>query len=74
MEKVISILDLIFFLLIFLSVSYLLFFAIFSQKKQDSHYRPARKKHRILVLFPAYKEDRVIIDSGRSFLEQDYPS
>ena len=74
MEKVISILDLIFFLLIFLSVSYLLFFAIFSQKKQDSHYRPARKKHRILVLFPAYKEDRVIIDSVRSFLEQDYPS
>ena len=74
MEKVISILDLIFFLLIFLSVSYLLFFAIFSQKKQDSHYRTARKKHRILVLFPAYKEDRVIIDSVRSFLEQDYPS
>lgn len=74
MEKVISILDLIFFLLIFLSVSYLLFFAIFSQKKQDSHYRPARNKHRILVLFPAYKEDKVIIDSVRSFLEQDYPS
>ena len=74
MEKVISILDLIFFLLIFLSVSYLLFFAIFSQKKQDSLYRTARKKHRILVLFPAYKEDRVIIDSVRSFLEQDYPS
>jgi len=73
MEKVISILDLIFFLLILLSVSYLLFFAIFSQKKQDSHYRPARKKHRILVLFPAYKEDKVIIDSVRSFLEQDYP-
>ena len=27
----------------------------------------------ITVLFPAYKEDRVILSSVRSFLEQDYP-
>jgi cellulose synthase/poly-beta-1,6-N-acetylglucosamine synthase-like glycosyltransferase len=74
MNKIVSIIDFIFFLPIFLSVLYLLFFALFSQKKQDSCYRPARKKHRILVLFPAYKEDRVIIDSVRSFLQQDYPS
>ena len=73
MDKIVFIIDFIFFLLISLSVLYLLYFAIFSQKKQDSCHRPARKKHRILVLFPAYKEDRVIIDSVRSFLKQDYP-
>lgn len=28
---------------------------------------------RIVVLFPAYKEDRVIVASIQSFLEQDYP-
>lgn len=74
MDKIVSIIDFIFFLLILPSVLYLLFFAISKQKKQDTFYRPARKKHRILVLFPAYKEDRVIIDSVRSFLKQDYPT
>ena len=73
MDKIVFIIDFIFFLLIFPSVLYFLFFAISQQKKQDTFYRPARKKHRILVLFPAYKEDRVIIDSVRSFLKQDYP-
>jgi cellulose synthase/poly-beta-1,6-N-acetylglucosamine synthase-like glycosyltransferase len=73
MDKIVFIIDFIFFLLIFPSVLYFLFFAISQQKKQETFYRPARKKHRILVLFPAYKEDRVIIDSVRSFLKQDYP-
>ena len=32
-----------------------------------------RTLRRIVVLFPAYKEDRVIVASIQSFLEQDYP-
>ena len=31
------------------------------------------KKYRFAALFPAYGEDEVIIDSVKSFLQQDYP-
>ncbi|MDR0261996.1 MAG: glycosyltransferase [Sphingobacterium sp.] len=30
-------------------------------------------QHRFLIIFPAYKEDAVIVDSIQSFLRQDYP-
>lgn len=65
--------DAILFLLFFISVLYLLIFAISSLKKRKDTYPPARKKYRFAVLFPAYKEDTVIISSVRSFLQQDYP-
>ena len=74
MDKMITIFDFIFFLLFFLSALYLLLFAVFSHRKKPKSNRPARKQNRILVLFPAYKEDKVIVESVRSFLQQDYPS
>jgi len=73
MGSIMHIFDFISFLLILLSVVYLLIFAIFAQGKKEKPYPAARKQHRILVLFPAYREDRVIVDSVRSFLGQDYP-
>lgn len=33
----------------------------------------ARTLRRFVILFPAYKEDRVIVSSVRSFLRQEYP-
>ena len=36
-------------------------------------YPIAKKKYRFAVLFPAYKEDIVILDSVNSFLQQEYP-
>lgn len=54
-------------------VAYLLFYAIASRFYRAPHYPLPQKLRRILVLFPAYKEDRVIIDTVRSFLNQDYP-
>lgn len=74
MVSILQIIDQISFLLFFISVAYLLIFAIFSHGKRDEAYPPADKKHRILVLFPAYKEDNVILVSVRSFLRQNYPS
>ena len=44
-----------------------------SKEGHHRHYPEADKLHRIAVFFPAYREDKVIIDSVRSFLEQDYP-
>lgn len=73
MEGFLYIFDFILFLLILLSVVYLLVFALYAQGKKSRPYPQAGKLHSILVLFPAYKEDNVIVESVRSFLQQDYP-
>lgn len=74
MGGVLHIFDFVLFLLIFLSVGYLFIFALYAQGKKLKSYPRAGRKHPVLVLFPAYKEDNVIVGSVRSFLQQDYPS
>ena len=74
MESILHIFDFICFLLIFLWMIYLLLFALYAQGRKSKTYPQAGQQHRILVLFPAYKEDKVIVGSVRSFLRQDYPS
>lgn len=54
-------------------VSYLLLYAIASKFYRVPRFAEARTLRRFAVLFPAYKEDRVIASSVRSFLQQDYP-
>lgn len=66
-------LDSILFFLLALSIGYLLFFAFASIFESGSPYPSASKKYRFAVLFPAYKEDKVIVSSIASFLRQDYP-
>ena len=65
--------DSVFFVLALLAVLYLLVFALLAQRRKPEPYPSAKKQHRVLVLFPAYKEDRVIVESVRAFLGQDYP-
>lgn len=67
------IIDWILFTLLALCVCYLLLYAIASKFYQAPHFQEARKLRRFVVFFPAYKEDRVIASSVRSFLQQDYP-
>ena len=73
-DKLIEYADAIIFLLFLIAVLYIFIFSLASLKKTRNKYPPARKKHRFAVLFPAYKEDAVIVNSVCSFLEQDYPS
>jgi len=73
MSDFLYILDGIVFVWLFFAIAYLLIFALFSQKKKPKSYPPASKEHRILVLFPAYKEDKVIEASVNAFLKQEYP-
>ena len=73
-DKLIEYADAIVFLLFLIAVLYIFIFSLASLKKTRNKYPPARKKHRFVVLFPAYQEDAVIINSVCSFLEQDYPS
>jgi cellulose synthase/poly-beta-1,6-N-acetylglucosamine synthase-like glycosyltransferase len=61
------------------SVAYVVFFAFISlfYDKEDRVAMHAtalsNRKAKFLVLFPAYKEDRVIINAVEQFLQQDYP-
>ncbi len=62
------------------SVSYVVFFAIISlfyDKEDQVAARSAalsNKQSKFLILYPAYKEDRVIINAVENFLLQDYPT
>lgn len=68
-----NIIDWILYIPLALCVAHLLIYAIASKFYRSPHYPEARTLRRIVVLFPAYKEDRVILSSVRSFLDQDYP-
>ena len=61
------------------SVLYALFFALASllpqrRNKQGEGESPSSGDTHFLVLFPAYKEDAVIVHSVETFLRQDYPA
>jgi len=71
--SLIDMLDNFCFLYIGFSVFYLFFFAFLSRFKRSDQYPKAAMFHEIVVLFPAYKEDQVIISSLQSFEKQDYP-
>ena len=68
-----NIIDWILYIPLAFCVGYLLLFAIASKFYRAPRYPEARALRRVVTLFPAYKEDRVIVASIRSFLEQDYP-
>ena len=72
-EKIFHMGDAILFLVFLVSVLYLFVFALFSIKKKTHTYPAARRKYRFAVLFPAYKEDAVILHSIEDFLKNEYP-
>jgi cellulose synthase/poly-beta-1,6-N-acetylglucosamine synthase-like glycosyltransferase len=51
----------------------MLFFSIASLRHKTPKFPVPSKFGKIAVLFPAYKEDRVIVNSVTEFLKQDYP-
>lgn len=68
-----NIIDWILYIPLAFCVCYLLVFAIASKFYRAPQYPEARTLRRFVVLFPAYKEDRVIVSSVKSFLKQEYP-
>lgn len=71
--SIIYIIDSVLFTLMLLSVLYLLVFALASLKKRKIYYPETDDRLKFVILFPAYKEDKVIVSSVKSFLTQDYP-
>jgi len=78
--EVIHIIDIALWVIISGSVAYVAFFAIISlfYDKEDRVAMHAaalsQRMTRFLVLYPAYNEDRVIVNAVERFLEQNYPS
>ena len=77
--EIIHIFDITIWFIIAGSVAYVFFFAIISlfYEKEDRiaiHAAAFRNRMtRFLILYPAYKEDKVIINAVKQFLKQDYP-
>lgn len=78
--QVLHIIEIVLWIIILGSVAYVVFFAIISlfYDKEDRiaiHASALNERMtRFLILYPAYKEDRVIINAVNQFLLQDYPS
>ena len=72
--QIIIIIDFLLWLIIAANVMYVLFFALASHLPKKTHL-PSAISHQpsFLVLIPAYHEDAVIINTVKSFLQQDYP-
>ena len=76
---IIHIVDIVLWLVAAFSVTYVVFFAfisLFYDKEDRIAIHAAalsNRKAKFLVLFPAYNEDRVIINAVEQFLQQDYP-
>lgn len=73
MKDVLNIIDIVFFILLSLSVGYFFIFAFASLWGTNKKYSTALKKSKLVVFIPSYKGDRVIMDSVNSLLDQDYP-
>ena len=79
MWTILHIVDITLWGIIACSVAYVVFFAIISlfYDKEDHIAEQAaaisNRMTRYLILYPAYKEDRVIINAVEQFLLQDYP-
>lgn len=71
---IISVIDYLLFVMLTVSCLYLFVFVLFSLKTKTKIYLRADKQLRYLILFPAYKEDKVIEKSINEFFKQTYPS
>ena len=79
-QVIITIIDILLWLIIAANVMYVLFFVLASHLPKKEHLpsaifpQPSSLSHQpsFLVLIPAYHEDEVIINTVESFLQQDY--
>lgn len=56
------------------SIGYIFLFALISLLPKKRHKTQDVKQNRFLIILPAYAEDKVIVESAKKALEQDYPA
>ena len=69
----IHIVDILLWLVMAVNVLYIFVFSIASLLPRRKTKHSTSRQPSFLVLYPAYKEDTVILDSVKTFLKQDYP-
>ena len=72
-QEVLYIFEYICWILASIAVAYPLIYSLASLGTRKSYYPTDNKQHKFAILFPAYKEDRVILPVVESFLQQHYP-
>lgn len=72
-QEILYIFEYICWILASIAVAYPLIYSLASLGTRKSYYPTANKQHKFTILFPAYKEDRVILPVVESFLQQHYP-
>ncbi len=68
----IQVIETVIFVIMLLTTAYIFIFSVFSLRGTKGKFPKAKKLHRMVVLFPAYKEDRVIKQSVESILSQTF--
>lgn len=70
---ILSIVDWVLFILVALSVVYIVFFSLASTLNKKISYHPAKRLRSFLIIIPAYAEDKVIIDTATRIQDITYP-
>ena len=65
--------DWLLFIGVFFTVAYGVFFSLAALANKHSNVPKAKRQNRFIVLIPAYKDDRVILNTVKSILSQTYP-
>ncbi|WP_293879706.1 glycosyltransferase [Sphingobacterium sp. UBA1498] len=73
MGTVLFIIETLIFIPFLVWIMYFFVFSVGYRIPKKLFFERSNTQHRFLIIFPAYKEDAVIVDSIRSFLKQDYP-
>ncbi|MEG2318316.1 MAG: glycosyltransferase family 2 protein [Rikenellaceae bacterium] len=61
------------FFMYLISVLYLFVFALFSLLRSSAKYPKAQKQYKYAVIFVADEDEDIVVESVKSFLNQDYP-
>ena len=70
---ILYIIDGLLFVLVALTVGYVVFYSVTSLFSRTQEVPKAKRLNRFIVLIPAYKSDKTIVQTVASILSQDYP-
>lgn len=70
---ILSIMDWVLFILVAMSVVYIVYFSMASTLNKEITYQPAKHQRSFLIIIPAYAEDKVIIETASRIEDLTYP-
>lgn len=70
---ILSIMDWVLFILVAMSVVYIVYFSLASTRSKKITYQPAKRRQSFLIIIPAYAEDKVIVETASRINDLTYP-